>query len=100
MAAATPQPAATGSEGGDDKSYYAQYAALSDQTKALAEAKRLAKKLGGALSGRPVLVIKTEAQGKQALFRVVSGPLGNKAEADGLCASIKTKGANCMIFVP
>jgi hypothetical protein len=96
IAAATPQPAETG----DDKSYYAQYATLPDEAKALAEAKRLAKKLGGALSGRPVLVIKTEAQGKHAIYRVVSGPLGNKAEADGLCSSIKTKGANCMIFVP
>jgi cell division septation protein DedD len=100
-ASALPAGAAANAETSEDKSYYAQYAALPDETKALAEAKRLAKKLGASLSGRPVLVIKTEApQGKHALYRVVSGPLGNKAEADGLCSSIKTKGANCMVFIP
>jgi hypothetical protein len=76
-----------------------QLAAVADEEdKAIAEADRIAKKLGAELGGRtPSLMIVPTADGG-TLYKIVAAPYESRGESQATCELLKTKGVSCMVI--
>ena len=90
LALATPAPATitTGGEAG----MFVQIAARNDQAAAMAAFADLQQKYAGVLGSHSPSVRKVDLGDKGVWFRLLVGPMANKAEADKLCEDLKTAG--------
>ncbi len=89
--APTPAPAAAVTTSGDS-GMFVQIAARNDEAAAMAAFASLQQKYSNVLGNHAPSVRKVDLGEKGVWFRLLVGPMANKAEADQLCEELKTAG--------
>ena len=89
--APTPAPAAAATTAGE-AGMFVQIAARNDQAAAMAAFADLQQKYSGVLGNHSPSVRKVDLGEKGVWYRLLVGPMANKAEADKLCEDLKTAG--------
>jgi cell division protein FtsN len=92
IAAATPAPAAIAPAGGGESGMFVQIAARNDQAAAMAAFADLQQKYAAVLGNHSPSVRKVDLGEKGVWYRLMVGPMPNKADADKLCEDLKTAG--------
>ncbi|MDO8878957.1 MAG: SPOR domain-containing protein [Pseudolabrys sp.] len=93
-AIAPPPPAATSGSGGG---YAVQVSAQRSEEEAQAAFRSLQGKFPGQLGNRQPLIKRVDLGDKGIFFRAMVGPFGDSAQANQMCASLKSAGGSCLV---
>jgi len=77
------------------KLYVLQFASVRDEDRAMKEAVRLQKRIGGALGGRKVVVVSTEVRGRKR-YRLRAGSFDSLRVAIAACRNIARLKVDCL----